>query len=105
MVGGDDGRGRDPDTVTPGLFCTVLITDGHTDARRALDEYTGTTYRLPLATVDTIQLFLAGSPDVVRAGLHPYLEAGARHVLCRIAALDLETQREQLELLSTVERA
>jgi hypothetical protein len=36
----------------------------------------------------------------VRAGLHSYIEAGARHVLCRVAALDLGTQREQLERAS-----
>lgn len=92
--------GRPPDAVTPALFTTVLITDGRTDAHRALDEYTRTTYRLPLTTVETIQLFFAGPPDVVRAGLDRYIEAGARHILCRIAALDLDKQREQLERVS-----
>jgi alkanesulfonate monooxygenase SsuD/methylene tetrahydromethanopterin reductase-like flavin-dependent oxidoreductase (luciferase family) len=100
--------GRDRCAITPALFATVLITDGRADARAALDEYTRTTYRMPLTTVETIQLFLAGPPDVVRAGLDPYLEAGARHIVCRIAALDPDTQREQLErasqLLSTVDR-
>jgi hypothetical protein len=63
---------------------------------------------MPLTTVETIQLFLAGPAEQVRAGLEPYIEAGARHIVCRIAALDPDTQREQLErasqLPSTVDR-
>jgi alkanesulfonate monooxygenase SsuD/methylene tetrahydromethanopterin reductase-like flavin-dependent oxidoreductase (luciferase family) len=96
------GAGRPSDAITPALFVTVLVTDDRTDPRAALDEYTGTTYRLPLSTVETIQLFVAGPPEVVRAGLAACVAAGARHILCRIGSLDLATQREQLERLRDI---
>jgi alkanesulfonate monooxygenase SsuD/methylene tetrahydromethanopterin reductase-like flavin-dependent oxidoreductase (luciferase family) len=94
--------GRRSDAITPALFTTVLVTDGRVDPRNALDVYTQTTYRLPLSTVEQIQLFLAGTPEAICAGLARCVEAGARHILCRIAALDLPTQREQLERVGEI---
>ncbi|GAA0270049.1 LLM class flavin-dependent oxidoreductase [Cryptosporangium japonicum] len=83
--------GRD---VTPALFATVLVGDG---GRAALDEYTRASYGVPLEVAETIQLLVTGSADDVRKRLDEY--AGVEHLVLRVAALDLATQREQLALL------
>jgi alkanesulfonate monooxygenase SsuD/methylene tetrahydromethanopterin reductase-like flavin-dependent oxidoreductase (luciferase family) len=80
--------------VTAALFATVLIGDG---GRRALDAYTRAAYGMPLAVVETIQLLVAGSAEQVRERLAEY--AGVEHLVLRVAAPDLATQREQLALL------
>lgn len=83
--------------VTPALYVTVLFGSG---GRAALDVYTRAAYGLPLSTVETIQLLVAGSPSQVRAVFDRYVAAGARHFVVRIGALTPDDQREQLELLS-----
>jgi alkanesulfonate monooxygenase SsuD/methylene tetrahydromethanopterin reductase-like flavin-dependent oxidoreductase (luciferase family) len=85
--------------VTPALFATVLVTDDIEKGREQLDRYTRATYKWPLEVVETIQLLVAGPPAYLRERLHPYLEAGARHLVCRIGALGIEAQLEQLALV------
>ena len=85
--------------VTPALFATVLVTDDLATGRDALDRYTRATYRYPLEVVETIQLLVAGPLPYLRERLDPYLQAGARHLVCRIGALGIEAQREQLDLV------
>jgi alkanesulfonate monooxygenase SsuD/methylene tetrahydromethanopterin reductase-like flavin-dependent oxidoreductase (luciferase family) len=89
--------GRDPQAITPALFATVLITDDAAAGERALDDYSRANYGMPLETLRTVQLVVAGSAGEVRERLRPYRFFGARHLVCRIAALDLRTQYEQLE--------
>jgi alkanesulfonate monooxygenase SsuD/methylene tetrahydromethanopterin reductase-like flavin-dependent oxidoreductase (luciferase family) len=43
---------------------------------------------------------IAGTPQQVTDRLRAYLAGGARHVVCRIAALDLRSQRDQLERIA-----
>jgi alkanesulfonate monooxygenase SsuD/methylene tetrahydromethanopterin reductase-like flavin-dependent oxidoreductase (luciferase family) len=94
--------GRGSAAITPALFATVLITDSPAASRQALRDYALATYRMPLETVETIQLLIAGPLESVTAGLDRFIAAGARHIVCRIAALDLKSQLDQLELLSTL---
>jgi alkanesulfonate monooxygenase SsuD/methylene tetrahydromethanopterin reductase-like flavin-dependent oxidoreductase (luciferase family) len=89
--------GRAPDILTPGLYLTVLIADSVEAGRQSLDAYTHATYGTPLEVLETIQLLVAGPREVVRERLAPYLAAGARHLVCRIGALSLQAQAEQLE--------
>jgi alkanesulfonate monooxygenase SsuD/methylene tetrahydromethanopterin reductase-like flavin-dependent oxidoreductase (luciferase family) len=89
--------GRAPGSLTPGLYLTALITDSVEAGRRALDAYTQATYGMPLEVVERIQLLVAGPRDVVRERVAPYLAAGARHLVCRVGALSLHAQAEQLE--------
>jgi alkanesulfonate monooxygenase SsuD/methylene tetrahydromethanopterin reductase-like flavin-dependent oxidoreductase (luciferase family) len=96
----DAGRGAH--VVTPALFATVLITDDHETGRRALGDYAQATYRMSLEVVETIQVLVAGPLEFVAAELDRYIAAGARHIVCRIGALGLKSQLEQLELISTL---
>jgi alkanesulfonate monooxygenase SsuD/methylene tetrahydromethanopterin reductase-like flavin-dependent oxidoreductase (luciferase family) len=94
--------GRPTSAVTPALFASVLVIDDLPAGRRALAGYARATYRMPLEIVETIQALVAGPAEVIVAALLRYVAAGARHLVCRIGALDLATQLDQLERLSAV---
>ena len=87
------------------MFATVLITDDIEAGRRALAGYAEATYRMPLEVVESVQVLIAGPVDAVAARLGRYIEAGARHIVCRIGATDLAAQSDQLEPLSALHRA
>jgi alkanesulfonate monooxygenase SsuD/methylene tetrahydromethanopterin reductase-like flavin-dependent oxidoreductase (luciferase family) len=92
--------GRNPTAITPALFTTLLISDDVDAGQRALTDYSLANYGLPLDVLRTIQVVIAGTPQQVSAQLRPYLAGGARHLVCRIAALDLRSQRDQLERIA-----
>jgi alkanesulfonate monooxygenase SsuD/methylene tetrahydromethanopterin reductase-like flavin-dependent oxidoreductase (luciferase family) len=87
---------------TPALFATVFVDDDVDRGRRALDVYCQATYRMPLEQVERIQVFITGSMADVEAGLVRYVDAGAAHVLLRIAAVDPVTFTDQLAHLATL---
>ncbi|GAA3821416.1 LLM class flavin-dependent oxidoreductase [Amycolatopsis tucumanensis] len=94
-------QGRD---VTPALFATVHLGGG----TAALEEYCQATYQAPLDWVGKVQVMITGGPDEVIAQLRRFAEAGARHILLRIAALDPRDIDHQLaglaEILSPLRR-
>ena len=47
---------------------------------------------------------VAGSAEQVVATLTRYAEAGAEHVVCRIAAPDLDSRLDRLEMIAGVVR-
>jgi alkanesulfonate monooxygenase SsuD/methylene tetrahydromethanopterin reductase-like flavin-dependent oxidoreductase (luciferase family) len=89
--------GRADDASTPALFVTVRIDADVARARKALDDYARATYGMPLAELEKIQAVAAGPAEHVAAHLGRYVTAGARHLVTRLAALDLPAQRAQLE--------
>ncbi|MGW2647383.1 LLM class flavin-dependent oxidoreductase [Streptomyces sp. NPDC001393] len=92
------GAGRRAQDVTPALFVSVRVDeDGEDGGRRDLEEYARAVYGMPLAELERIQAVVAGSAEQVRARLTRFVEAGARHLVVRLGALDLTSQREQLE--------
>ncbi|GAA3080045.1 LLM class flavin-dependent oxidoreductase [Streptosporangium carneum] len=96
--------GRLQDAITPALFVTVLITDDAERGERELDAYCRAVYGLPYETVRTIQVLVAGPAEHVAATLARYTEAGAEHLVCRVAAPNLDAQLEQLELIAGMDR-
>ncbi|AWS47766.1 LLM class flavin-dependent oxidoreductase [Streptosporangium sp. 'caverna'] len=96
--------GRSAGAITPALFLTVLVTDDAERGGRELDAYCRTTYGLPYERVRKIQAMVAGSAEQVVATLTRYAEAGTEHVVCRIAAPDLDTQLDQLEMIAGIVR-
>jgi hypothetical protein len=77
----------------------VLITAVE-GGRAALDRYVRTAYGMPLDVVEKIQLLIAGPLEVIAERLAGYAAAGARQVICRLAAPDLDAARRQLTALS-----
>lgn len=87
---------------TSPLCCSspVRIDDDVESGRRALGAYARTTYGMPLQELERIQAVVAGSADHVLEHLGRYVAAGVRHVVVRLAALDLNSQRDQLERIA-----
>jgi hypothetical protein len=48
---------------------------------------------MPLAELEKIQAVVTGRADEVRDGLARYVASGARHLVIRLGALDLRSQR------------
>ncbi|WP_405841654.1 LLM class flavin-dependent oxidoreductase [Streptomyces sp. NBC_01518] len=89
--------GRPPEAVTPALFVTVRIDEDPDHAHRATDDYARAAYGMPLAELEKIQAVVTGTAEQVTERLNRYVTAGARHLVTRLAALNLPAQREQLE--------
>ncbi len=94
--------GRAAAAITPALFASVLIADDVASGRAGLEDFSRANYRMALKQLETIQAVIAGPPEHVAAELGRYLAAGARHLVCRIAAPDLRSQREQLERIAGI---
>lgn len=99
------GAGRGADAVTPALFVTVLLTDDADGGRVALDHFATQTYGFGIDVVEQIQTFAAGTPDAVTARLASFVDAGARHLVCRIGVLGPDGFIEQLHRLRSVTAA
>lgn len=97
--------GRDADAVLPALFVTVLVTDDADGGRAALDHFATRTYGFGIDIVEQIQTFAAGTADAVTARLACFVDAGARHVVCRIGVPGPDGFVEQLHQLRTVKEA
>jgi alkanesulfonate monooxygenase SsuD/methylene tetrahydromethanopterin reductase-like flavin-dependent oxidoreductase (luciferase family) len=97
--------GRTAGAVTPALFVTVLITDDDDGARAALDHFATQTYGFGIDAVEQIQTFAAGTPDAVTARLASFIDAGARHLVCRIGVLGPDGFIEQLRQLRSIKEA
>ncbi|WP_082958475.1 LLM class flavin-dependent oxidoreductase [Mycobacterium sp. E3198] len=96
------GAGRPGDAITPALFVTVLLTDDADGGRAALDHFATQTYGFGIDAVEQIQTFALGTPDAVTARLAGYIDAGARHLVCRVAVLGPDGFVEQLRRLRSV---
>jgi alkanesulfonate monooxygenase SsuD/methylene tetrahydromethanopterin reductase-like flavin-dependent oxidoreductase (luciferase family) len=94
--------GRGAGAVTPALFVTVLITDTGDGGRDDLDRFATETYGFGIDAVEQIQTFASGTPDEVAARLRTFIEAGARHLICRVGVLGPDPFLEQLEKLRIV---
>jgi alkanesulfonate monooxygenase SsuD/methylene tetrahydromethanopterin reductase-like flavin-dependent oxidoreductase (luciferase family) len=76
------GRSRAP---VPGLYATVALDARAQAAERRLRRNIERYYQQPLELIASLQAMYAGTPDGFREWLQPYLAAGARHVILRVA--------------------
>lgn len=88
-----DETGR---TITPAHYATVNIGADAAAAEREMEEYVQAYYRLPLGVMRTLQAYRAGSAHDVAAWLRRFVEAGARHLVLRLASFDPVAQIEQV---------
>ncbi|MGK5553777.1 LLM class flavin-dependent oxidoreductase [Actinomadura kijaniata] len=86
--------------VTPALMATVLVEPSPERARERLDAYCEAFYGRPLAFLETFQLYATGTEEQVAERLRAFVDAGARHILLRLAVLDADDQFDQLERLA-----
>ncbi|MFE3181143.1 hypothetical protein ACFXKR_09635 [Streptomyces violascens] len=84
--------------ITPALFVSVRIDDDTESGRRAMDTYARATYGMPLEELERMQAVVTGSADQVLQRLGHY--AAAQHIVVRLGALELRSQRDQLERIA-----
>ncbi|HEX4088581.1 MAG TPA: LLM class flavin-dependent oxidoreductase [Trebonia sp.] len=96
------GAGRAAGAITPALFASVLIADDAAAGRRGLEEFSLANYRLPLTELEKIQAVMTGSQAQVAEALGRYIEAGARHLVLRMAAPSIAAARDQLERIAGI---
>lgn len=82
------GAGRRPASFTHGLYVTVLPHDDPEAGRVELDAYARAYYGQSLAVMGRLQGFVTGTDAQCAARLRGYADAGARHIVIRIGALD-----------------
>lgn len=81
--------------VTPALYATVCVDEDPALARKRLRAQIEPYYNAPLEVVETIQAMFAGPARDAAAWLQRYVEAGAQHVVIRLAADDHVAALEQ----------
>jgi len=81
---------------------SVRVDSGLQSGRRVLDDYAHASYGMPLEELEKIQAIVTGTPERVVDRLSRYIAAGARHVVVRLGALDLHSQRDQLERVAAL---
>ncbi|OBB34370.1 F420-dependent oxidoreductase [Mycolicibacterium peregrinum] len=91
--------------ITPALYATVCVDADRRRARDTLDAYTRAYYRQPLAAMSTFQAFCGGSAQECADWLAGYVDAGARHLVLRIGALDPHPQMVARDLLPLLRQA
>ncbi len=74
----------------PGLYATVALDSSPQRAQERLASYIQTYYGQPVELVGLIQAMYAGTPEGMLDWLGPYVQAGARHVVLRVAHEDPE---------------
>ncbi len=74
----------------PGLYATVALDSSPQRAQERLASYIQTYYGQPVEFVGLIQAMYAGNPEGMLDWLGPYVQAGARHVVLRVAHEDSE---------------
>ncbi|GAA4618386.1 LLM class flavin-dependent oxidoreductase [Actinoallomurus liliacearum] len=99
------GAGREPAAVTPALYVTVLPQDDPERARAELDAYVRAYYGSSLDDMATLQAFIAGTPDQCAERLAAYADAGARHFVIRVGALDASPHLETVARIAEAVRA
>jgi alkanesulfonate monooxygenase SsuD/methylene tetrahydromethanopterin reductase-like flavin-dependent oxidoreductase (luciferase family) len=94
--------GRSSADITPALFVSVRVDRSLESGRRALGDYAQVNYGMPLDELEKIQAVVTGTAAEVTESLRRYVAAGARHIVIRLGALSLHSQREQLEQVAAL---
>jgi len=84
-----EGAGRDPDSVLTGAYLTVAVADSPAAATEELDRYIRAYYGVPGEVMARAQACHAGTMESAREWFAAYREAGARHLVLRLARPDL----------------
>jgi probable F420-dependent oxidoreductase len=81
--------------VTPALYATLCVDDDVSLARKRMRTHIERYYNFPLELVEQVQAMFAGTAREAAHWLRGYVDAGARHVVVRLAADDHDAALEQ----------
>jgi alkanesulfonate monooxygenase SsuD/methylene tetrahydromethanopterin reductase-like flavin-dependent oxidoreductase (luciferase family) len=87
--------GRDPATITRGLYLFVSVDEDSARARQQAEEFLSRNYNMPFAPFE--RYAVTGRPEECIAAVRRYLQAGATHLTVRFASVE---PLRQLELWS-----
>lgn len=83
-------RGRSAGDVTAAVYVTVAIADDQESAAKQFDEYIRAYYGVPGEAMARIQASHAGTMDSTVEWIGRYIQAGAQHVIVRLARPTLD---------------
>ena len=84
-----EGAGRDPNAVATGAYLTVAVADDQREAAGMLDTYMRAYYGVPAEVMARAQACHAGTLESASEWFAAYRDAGARHLVVRLARPDL----------------
>ena len=93
------GAGRDPAAVTPGVYLTVAIAASPAAGARQLDEYIRAYYGAPAEVMAKAMAMHGGTIESAREWIAAYRDAGAEHLVLRIARPRLDDYEETARML------
>jgi len=96
--------GRDPDSIPIGAYLTVAIADSPGEAAGMLDTYMRAYYGAPAEVMARAQACHAGTLESAEEWFAAYREAGAGHLVLRLARPDLTDYNEVARRLLDVAR-
>ena len=77
--------GRDPDSIATGVYLSVAIADGASEAASELDVYMRAYYGVPAEVMARAQACHAGTLESAAEWFASYAAVGARHMVVRLA--------------------
>jgi alkanesulfonate monooxygenase SsuD/methylene tetrahydromethanopterin reductase-like flavin-dependent oxidoreductase (luciferase family) len=100
--------GRDPDSIASAVYLTIAVADRPEDAAREFDSYIRAYYGVPGEVMARQQASHMGTVESAAEWVQGYVEAGARHVVVRIARPTLDgfsdAARQLLEVVAAGNR-
>ena len=98
--------GRDPDSVATGVYLTVAVADTAEEAAREADGYIKAYYGAPAEVMAKTMALHAGTLESAAEWFAAYRNAGARHLVVRLARPDLGDYNETVrQLLGVANRS
>ena len=98
--------GRDPDSVATGVYLTVAVADTPEEAAREADGYIRAYYGAPAEVMAKTMALHAGTLESAAEWFAAYRNAGARHLVVRLARPDLGDYNETVrQLLGVANRS
>ncbi len=97
--------GRDPDSIPTGAYLTVAVADNSREAAGALDTYLRGYYGVPAEVMARVQACHAGTLESASEWFAAYRDAGAGHLVLRLARPDLTDYHDTARQLLGVAHA
>ena len=96
--------GRDPDQIAAGAYLTLAVADSPGEAAAALDGYMRGYYGVPAEVMAKAQACHAGTLESAAEWFAAYRDAGARHLVVRLAHPDLSDYHDTVRQLLSASR-
>lgn len=97
--------GRNPSEITPAIYLTIALASDSSHAAREFDTYIRRYYGVPGEVMARLQASHAGTVESASEWIGKYVEAGARHVVLRLARPTLDGYGDAVRQLLEAARA